>query len=375
MEENLHIKLLNFRQTQWENWIEERKPFSVLFELTPKCNMDCIHCYLQNTHLEDELSYDKVISILDILYDNGILFLTMTGGEILLRSDFLDIYLYAKKRGFLIELFSNGLLFTDDIIETLQKYPPLYVDVSLYGASEEAYKKVTRVQGAFNKVITNCKKIKNAGINLSLRSPIIKETENQMEDMKNLAEELNVPFVCTFEICPTVDGCKGPQEHQVEISTILKYEFDDYYRQIENGIRSNEKVSEKILQSMKNEYVFSCNVGLNSFVIDFKGNMCPCMKLKHHGMNILKNEYEMIWNRFDMYSKMKSTESYKCRKCDARYYCDICPAEMDFIFGDYEYRLLKMCNLAKFRKDFYDKEKSYENILIEAEGENENTQV
>ena len=91
IDEKLHLNLLNFRQNQWKKWVEERRPFSVLFELTPKCNFNCIHCYLQNVHSSEQLSYEEITKILDILYDEGILFLTLTGGEILLRKDFLDI--------------------------------------------------------------------------------------------------------------------------------------------------------------------------------------------------------------------------------------------------------------------------------------------
>lgn len=366
IDEKLHLNLLNFRQNQWKKWVEERRPFSVLFELTPKCNLNCIHCYLQNVHSSEQLSYEEITKILDILYDEGILFLTLTGGEILLRKDFLDIYLYAKRRGFLVELFSNGLLFSDDIINVLQKYPPLYIDITLYGACEKVYREVTKVKGVFDKVLSNCRKIKSAGINLSLRSPIIKETENQMVAMKHIAEELEAPFICTFEICPTVDQDSSPQSHQVSMSTILKYEFDDYNNQIKSGMRNDIAISEDVIESMKNTFIFSCNVGMNSFVIDYKGNMCPCMKLKHHGIKLLENTFDSIWEQFSTFSKMKSSKSYKCSRCDSRYYCDICPAEMEFMFGDYEYRSSDMCTLANFRKNFYKKEKSYYDILKEA---------
>ena len=123
----LHLNLLDFNITKRREWINNRKPFSVLFELTSGCNMNCIHCYLQNMHSPEQLTYEQVLSIIDILYEKGILFLTFTGGEILTRSDFIDIYLYAKKKGFLVELFTNGYLFTDEIIDVLKKYPPLLI--------------------------------------------------------------------------------------------------------------------------------------------------------------------------------------------------------------------------------------------------------
>lgn len=108
---------------------------------------------------------------------------------------------------------------------------------------------------------------------------------------------------------------------------------------------------------------------MNSFVVDYKGNMCPCMKLKHYGIKLLENTYDSIWERFSAFSKMESSESYKCGKCDSRYYCDVCPAEMDFMFGNYEYRPLNICELANYRKSFYKKEKSYYDILKEIDDE------
>ena len=97
--------------------------YSVIFELTPKCNLNCVHCYLHDHHCSEMLSYNKIIEIIDILYEKEVLFLTFTGGEIFTRKDFLDIYTYAKKKGFIIELYTNASLITEDIISALSKYP------------------------------------------------------------------------------------------------------------------------------------------------------------------------------------------------------------------------------------------------------------
>lgn len=362
--DRLHVQLLNFRQNQWADWVKQRKPFSVLFELTPSCNMNCIHCYLQNVHSSSQLSYEEIIEILDILHEKSILFLVLSGGEILTRPDFSKIYLYAKRKGFLIELFTNGLAFNDDIIQMLKKYPPLFVDITLYGSCEETYHKVTRVKGAFDKVINNLHALKDAGIHLSLRTPVMKETVHEMSAMKAIADELDVPFVCTFEMCPTIDNDTAPQDHRVSLETMLKYEFDNYLEQVNRNERKDAPPSDDIIQSLKNNCIFACNVGLNSFVIDYHGNMCPCMKLKHRGKKLSADNYDEIWESFAVYNRMKASPSYKCSSCDSRYYCDVCPAEMDMMFHDYEFRTDEMCAPAKLRKSFYFKEKSYEDIMI-----------
>lgn len=362
--EKLHLQVLNFDSTKREQWVRERKPFSVLFELTPKCNMNCIHCYLQNSHTSDDLSFEQIISILNILHEEGIIFLTFTGGEIFTRKDFMDIYLYAKKRGFLVELFTNGSLITDDIIKVLRKYPPLLVDISLYGENEETYYQITQVHNMYYKVIANCKKLVDAGIRVSLKSPILQCTLKQISGMKEIAKGMNIPFVYSFEIMPTIDKNTKPCTYQVELAEVLKHEFLDYYDQISHGIRKAGDIDINSIKKLaKCEYVYDCNIAQNSFVIDYQGNMLPCMKLRHHGKNILKEKFSEIWKEFGIYKKIKASNDYKCKKCESRFFCDICPAEMNLIYGNAEFRPSDACLAAEIRKKFYNEEITFEEAI------------
>lgn len=365
--EKLHMQMLDFNETKRQEWMKNRNPYSVLFELTARCNMNCIHCYLQNNHVSEQLSYDEVIEIIDILYEKGILFLTFTGGEILTRKDFVEIYMYAKTKGFLVELFTNGYLFTDEIIRVLEEYPPLLIDISLYGANEDTYYKVTGIKGAFERVITNCIKIKNAGIRVALKSPIIRDTLQELPEMKRIAEEIGIPFVYTFEICSTIDKSDKPKKLQVPLCKVLKFEFADYYEQVLKGDRQEKTDNSVIItELMKNEHVYTCNVALNSFIVDYQGRMCPCMKLRHKGIKLHSGNYDDIWEQFSVYSKLLASDRYVCKGCDAQYYCDVCPGEMDFLYGDMEYRPSSVCKIAKIRKEFYEGKVTFKDAIRKA---------
>lgn len=128
---------------------------------------------MHDHHASNELSFDEIVQIIDILYEKEVLFITFTGGDIFTRKDFVDIYLYAKRKGFIVELYTNGALITDQVINVFSEYPPLLVDISLYGACEETYRKVTGVRGAFDKVIANIKKLISAGIRVSVKAPVL----------------------------------------------------------------------------------------------------------------------------------------------------------------------------------------------------------
>lgn len=362
--ERLHMNLLNFNDSKREQWMRERKPFSVLFEITPRCNFNCIHCYLQNSHSFPQLPTDRIKKIIDILYKNSILFLTLTGGEILTRPDFLDIYMYAKRKGFLVELFTNGYLFTDEIISVLHKYPPLLVDITLYGGTDEIYYKVTGVKNALERVLENCRKLKAADVRFTLKSPIIRNTYDEIKEMKQIADDLGVTFVSTFDIIPTINRDESPRELQMPLSVILKNEFDNHLELISQGKREKGKINfDEIAKLAENDCVYACNVALNSFVIDYNGNMCPCMKLRHRGVVLTDTNYFEIWDSFKKFSNYKATPKYKCKGCPSRYFCDICPAEMDFLYNDMEFRPEYVCVPAIIRQEFYEQRITYNEAI------------
>ena len=341
---------INFDNGKRAEWEAKRLPYSALIELTARCNMNCVHCYLQEHHTEAELSFAKVIEILDILYDKGIIFITLTGGEIFTRKDFVSIYLYAKKKGFLVELFSNGELVTDEMIEIFKKYPPVMIDISIYGACEETYRKVTGKANAFEKVVSNCRKLQEAGIRISLRTPVLTLTANEVEKMKDIADDIGIPFAVSYEIITTIDRDNISQKYQISPVDALEYEIRDYFTDNYNKL----DVAPPNTRDGSPFPIFSCKIARGALVIDYNGNIFPCMKFRHVGQPLTRNNFDEIWASYSKYYSLKTSISNKCNSCDAAFYCEVCPAEMDFLFGDMEHRDAVHCTIAHFRKKLYE---------------------
>lgn len=346
----IETKILDFATDKRNIWEKNHQIYSVIFELTSHCNFSCVHCYLSDHHSQDELSYEKVIEIIDILYKKEVLFITFTGGEIFTRNDFLDIYMYAKNKGFIIELYTNGALINDNIIELFKQYPPLLVDISLYGSCEETYQKVTGVSNAFNKVITNIQKLIDAGIRVSLKAPVLNLYYNELTKIKEIANSFKIPFRTGFEIFPTIDNNKCVQDYSVPLKDSLKYEFEEFSKRPRTFGKDGDY---DIVNLLETKPLFRCKLGRASCAIDYNGNMCPCMSFRHVGKPITLEGFDDIWNSFSQYPKMRASNSYKCLSCKAYDFCDICPAMMDFVYGDLEYVDDHFCKSAKARYNYY----------------------
>lgn len=334
-------------------WQDVRQPLSVTIELTPHCNFNCIHCYMKNCHSMKEMTNERIIDILDTLHEKGILFLTLTGGEVLVRRDFEEIYTYAKKKGFIVGVFTNAYRINDEIIHLFKKYPPLLVDVSLYGADEYTYKKVTGVSGAFEVVIDHCKKMVSEGIRVALKSPIINETLNSLEKMRDIAKKIGVDFRYSFDISPTIDNDKSTEKLEVPVEDMFRAEIHDPAKMREgkkNAALINPYCDKQAFPSVP---LFLCQIAVNDFFIDYNGRMCPCASFRNAGVELSHEKFDEIWESFGRYKQMIASEEYQCARCNSRLFCKLCPAEMESYYNDLEAIPSSMCKFAKIRKAYY----------------------
>jgi len=124
-------------------------------ELTERCDNDCIHCCicLPEDHAEArlrEMSAAEVVQLLEQACDLGCLSVRFTGGEPLLRDDFEDLYLAARRRGLKVLLFTNARRITSQLADLFARIPPLErIEVTVYGMRPESYEAVTRRRGSY----------------------------------------------------------------------------------------------------------------------------------------------------------------------------------------------------------------------------------
>src|SRR5579872_2106852 len=145
-----------FSRSIHQRFFGKRAPVDVSIEVTRRCPLQCLHCY-NNLPMNDaaartqELTFEEHCRLLDELVAAGTLWILYTGGEIFARSDFLQIYTEAKKRGFLVTLFTNGTMITPRVADYLAEWRPFAIEITLYGATQETYEALTKIPGSYAK--------------------------------------------------------------------------------------------------------------------------------------------------------------------------------------------------------------------------------
>jgi len=320
------------------------RPLNGQIDLTYRCNLKCRHCFIEPEEETSELSFDQIIHIIDDIYNAGVLWLCFSGGEPFLREDFLDIYNYARKRGFLISIFTNGSLITPRIADYLLESPPYSIEITLNGITKEVYEEVTQTKDTFLKAISAIQLIKGKGLPLTLKCNGMQINRNEILKIKEFSEELlgKKHFRCDLLLYPGLHGSKKPCSLKLGLEEILDIQYSDK----EMLSFCQEQFSHhKQNQRPKEEYLFPCD--LTSFHVDAYGKMRLCSFLKDEYIDLKKEEFLGGFSR--LYSKLRSLKAKtnnKCRGCKIKYLCRQCPGRALVENGDMETPVEFYCELA-----------------------------
>ena len=113
--------------------------------------------------------------------------LLLTGGEPMLHKNFIEIYLYAKKMGLIVNINTNLSLMNDHILETFKLYKPGIIEISVYGYDDNSYEEFTHFSKGFQIVDENINKLLKSNINISLKTVLTKKSKNYIAKIKNYA--------------------------------------------------------------------------------------------------------------------------------------------------------------------------------------------
>jgi radical SAM protein with 4Fe4S-binding SPASM domain len=311
------------------------------FRLTRRCNNNCLHCCINlpfNSRIK-ELSVKNWCKIIDQLVENDIYFLGLTGGEITAYSGFKEVYMYAKRKGLNINLLTNATCFDKKTKIMLIDYPPIKVQVTIYGVDKETYFTVTGNKNGWNEFIKNIeffKKLReNKGVLLEFTSIFTKDTIKFYEKMNefSLKHTGKEPLYSNF-LFSRLDK-NQERNKMIEEKRLGIAEQKMVIEKFQNKEDTCEDLSSE--KEELHEELFACRVKKEENINFFEdGTMTFCSLITDEKYSLKLNENEI--ENFDYKEeKEKLQEKFKpllslrineqCAKCNLRNNCFSCPAK------------------------------------------------
>ena len=320
-------------------------PMACGIELTYRCNLKCAHCYIDQDAGKNELSREEISNILDQAAAEGTLWLLMTGGEPFARKDFVDIYLDAKKKGFLITLFTNATTITEEIADMLAEWPPYIIETTLYGASKEVYEAVTQVPGSYDKFVKGVDLLLERGLKMRMKSMVLTLNKHELEDMKKFAKERDCNFRFDAMVNPKLDGSKKPLKVTLSAEEVVDLDEIDTDR-----LEAWQEFAKDFKRMGKNEYVFTCGAGTQSFHISPHGEMSVCILAREPNYDLRKGTIKEGWHEFmPKVRSMKNKCNYRCSECEIIVLCGQCPGWAKVEHDELEKPVEFLCKVAHLR--------------------------
>lgn len=327
---------------------QERVPVAGSLELTRRCELACVHCYLGyergKPRARREMTTEEVLRILDQAIAAGCLGLLITGGDPLLRSDFATVYRRAKLAGVDVTVFTSGTRVTEEHCELFRDLPPRVVEITLYGATAETFERITQVPGSYRRCLTGVERLLGAGVRVGLKTMLMTLNQHELGEMRTMAQSLGVKFRFDGLLNACLDASKGPLEWRLDAAEVARAEFDDP-QVCQNWLgfaRRHPSIP-------TNERVLQCGAGETQFHVDSYGRLQPCLMLPRFSYDLLDGDWVEGWRRLAAVRELRLDAASPCGTCTDRAYCGYCAGLVELETGCTAIPSSYLCSLAKER--------------------------
>lgn len=323
-----------------------RTPANGSIELLPLCNMNCDMCYVRLSKKEMEAkgrlrTADEWLEVGRQMKDAGVLFLLLTGGEPFLYPDFRRLYLELRKMGMIITINTNGTLIDEDLAEFFGKYKPRRVNITLYGADEDAYANLCHYPGGYEKTLQGIRLLRENDVDVKVSSSLAQSNKSDLDRLLDIGETLGIPVWVDTYMMPATRERDLPYNMQVRLEPeeaaregiramkrVLGPElFPQYVRQ------SVERADHPEPAEAKPGHM-SCMAGQCSFTINWQGEMRPCVILTEPAITVFEVGFEAAW-KYIVEETHKILLNEKCSTCHMRHLCRTCAASALLETGSY----------------------------------------
>ena len=348
----------------WKKIEGKRALLSLELEITARCNNSCRHCYI-NLPANDpvarnnELTFEQLKAVIDEAVSLGTLWCLVTGGEPLLREDFADIYLYLKKRGLLVSVFTNAALLGPAHINLFKQYPPRELEVSVYGVTQNTYERVTRTPGSYDAFRRGLDLLFANQIKIRLKAMALRSNLHEMADIARFCRKHTRdcfrfdPFL-HMRLDQNQKRNREIRSERLSPLEIVNLERSDPERFQALKKACHESPRPESLQSTGNR-LFRCGIGNGSLTLGYNSLLRLCASLCKPGCvyDLKTGSLTDAWSNFALKVRGLRVQAKevlnKCLSCPVINLCQWCPALAHLETGTMDQPVDYFCQVAHAR--------------------------
>lgn len=312
----------NLMESLTRRALDRNIPLSVHVDLTWRCNERCVHCYLDHDD-PDELSLAEMRDLLDQMADAGVLFLTLSGGEIFLRRDLFAILEHARLRGFDIKLKTNAVLIGEKEAARIAELGVHQVQISVYSHLPLVHDAITKAPGSLEKTLRAIALLRARRVHVVIACVLMKPNAAAFEGVQRLARELGAEFTIDPTITPHLNGDRSILALNIgrdDLRTI--FETESLVGDVAAFTAPPGPVSEDVLDGTP------CSAGHTSSYISPHGDVYPCVQFPLTCGNVRQTRFVDIWRdsaEFREVRAIRARDLPVCSSCDHVGTCSRCP--------------------------------------------------
>ncbi len=297
-------------------------PISVHLDVTYRCNERCVHCYLDHDD-HGEMTTAEIRDLLAQLADAGVFFLTLSGGEVFMRRDFLEVVAEARKLLFNVKVKTNGVMIGEEEARQMRHLGAEQIQISVYSHRPEIHDAITKLPGSLKKTIAAIKFLKLQGLKVTIANVLMTSNVADNRGVIELAKELGVGYSVDPTITPKMDGersildlgISGTNLHEVFRDRTLIDNVDEF-------CAPPPAPGEEVMEG------YPCSAGHTACYISPYGDMYPCVQFPLPCGNVRKQRFVEIWRDSSQLKQVRSIRAkdlHVCSSCAHVGTCTRCP--------------------------------------------------
>ena len=297
-------------------------PISVHLDITYRCNERCVHCYLDHDD-HGEMTTAEIKNILSQFADAGVFFLTISGGEVLMRRDFFDIVEHARSLLLNVQIKTNGVMIHEKEARRLRELGVEQIQISVYSHRPEVHDAITKLPGSLKRTLAAIRFLQSQGLKVTIANVLMKPNLSDSAGVMALAKELGASYTLDPTITPKMDGDRSILSLRAPASDIKQAFLNPaLVGDVEEFCAPPPPADDNIMEG------YPCSAGHTGCYVTPYGDVFPCVQFPLPSGNLRTQTFLDIWRNSSQLKEVRSIRAKDlptCSGCSHVGTCTRCP--------------------------------------------------